>query len=110
MPATFEIVKARNGKFRFNLKAVNKQVILTSELYVAKAGALKAIESVRRNATEPARFLTKTAKDGSPYFVLLARNGQVVGTSEMYKTVRAMGHGIASVRANAPRAKVVDET
>ena len=110
MAGTFVIAKARNGKFRFNLKATNKQVVLTSQLYTARASALRGIESARKNVVVDARFLLKTAKDGSPYFVLLARNGQVIGTSETYKSTAAMKKGIASVRANATSAKVVDET
>ena len=36
MKATFEIKKASDGKFVFNLKAVNEQVILTSQTYRPK--------------------------------------------------------------------------
>lgn len=110
MAGTFVVVKARNGKFRFNLMATNKQVVLTSEFYTAKPSALRGVESVRKNVAVDARFLRKTAKDGSPYFVLMATNGQVIGTSEMYKSAAAMEKGIASVRANALAAKLVDET
>ena len=39
-----------------------------------------------------------------------ARNGQVVGTSESYESVKARDNGIASVAKNAPDAKVVDTT
>ena len=39
MPGKFEIKKGRSGKFSFNLKAANGQVILTSQTYKTKAGA-----------------------------------------------------------------------
>ena len=106
---SFVIEKSKNGKFRFNLKAANHQVVLTSEAYEKKASATKGIDSVRKNAASD-RFERKTAKDGSPYFVLLATNKEVIGTSEMYKSSAAMERGIASVRANAPNAVVVDKT
>ncbi len=109
MAATFVVSKGRTGKFRFNLLASNKQVILTSESYAAKASALNGVESVRKNAALDERFERKTAKDGSVYFVLLSRNGQVIGTSQMYKSGAGAAKGIASVKANAPSAKLVED-
>jgi uncharacterized protein YegP (UPF0339 family) len=54
--------------------------------------------------------MRKTAKDGSRYFTLTATNGQVIGTSETYSSAAAMENGIASVKANAPCATVIDRT
>jgi len=48
----FEIYKDKAGEFRFRLKAANGEIILTGESYKAKAGSLKGIESIRRNAPE----------------------------------------------------------
>jgi len=39
MPGKFELKKGKSGKFPFNLKAVNGQVILTSQTYKTKAAA-----------------------------------------------------------------------
>lgn len=47
MPGKFELKSAANGQFMFNLKAANGEIILTSELYAAKASALNGIESVK---------------------------------------------------------------
>jgi len=110
MAAKFELKKAANGQFMFNLKAANGEVILTSEQYVAKASAENGIASVKKNAPEDGRYQRKTAKNGKPYFVLTATNGQVIGLSEMYSSVAAMEGGIASVKKNAPDAKVEDLT
>jgi uncharacterized protein YegP (UPF0339 family) len=65
---------------------------------------------VLKNSQDDARFTRKTAKDGSPYFVLTSTNGQVIGTSEMYSSSAAMETGIKSVAANAPDATLVDNT
>jgi uncharacterized protein len=108
MPAKFEIKAGRTGKFRFNLKASNGQVILTSEAYEKRAAAVRGIESVRKNSQNDSRFERKTAKDGSPYFVLKAANGEPIGKSEMYKSKSSMENGVASVAKNAPGAPVVD--
>lgn len=108
MPGKFEIKAGKNGKFRFNLKATNGQVILTSEAYDSRKGAEGGIASVRKNAASDGRFERKTAKDGSAYFVLKAANGEPIGKSEMYKTKASMENGIASVGKNAPDATVAD--
>lgn len=108
MPGKFEIKTAKTGKVHFNLKASNGQIILTSEKYETRKAAEKGIESVRKNAVNDKRFERKTAKDGSPYFVLKASNGEPIGKSEMYKTVKSMENGIASVSKNAPDSPVTD--
>ncbi|MCR9265320.1 MAG: YegP family protein [Flavobacteriaceae bacterium] len=106
----FEIKTDKSGQFRFNLKANNGQVILSSEAYTTKAACENGIESVRKNSQEDGRFDRKTAKDGSPYFNLKASNGQVIGNSEMYSSTAAMENGIASVKTNAPDAGVDDNS
>lgn len=42
----------------------------------------------------------KTAKDGQFMFNLIATNGQVILTSELYKTKASAQNGIASVQKN----------
>ncbi len=108
MAGKFEIKTGKSGKFSFNLKASNGQVILSSESYDSRKGAEGGIASVRKNAGNDARFERKTAKDGSAYFVLKASNGETVGKSEMYKTKASMESGIKSVRNNAEYADVKD--
>ena len=110
MAAKFEIKKAKNGQFMFNLKASNGEIILTSEMYKKKGSCKKGIKSVRVNARVHEHFKTLTAKNGEPYFVLRAGNNQVIGKSEMYSSTRSLENGIRSVKQNAPGAVVVDLT
>lgn len=108
MAGKFEIKTGKSGKFSFNLKASNGQVILSSESYDSRKGAEGGIASVKKNASTDARFERKTAKDGSAYFVLKASNGEIIGKSEMYKSAASRDNGIASIGKNAPDAPVVD--
>ena len=108
MAGKFEIKESANEQFMFNLKAANGEVILTSETYRQKSSAEQGIASVKANASDDSRFERKTAKDGSPYFVLKAANGEIIGKSEMYSSVAAMEKGIASVVTNAAEAEIVD--
>jgi len=102
----FEIKTDKSGKFRFNLKAGNGQVILSSQGYSSKAACENGIDSVKKHAQDDDNFERNKAKDGSPYFNLKASNGQVIGNSEMYSSESAMENGIASVKKNAPDASI----
>ena len=55
------------------------------------------------------KFIIKQAKSG-PMFNLKARNGEIIGTSEIYSSVDACKNGIASVHKNAPVAGLEDQT
>jgi uncharacterized protein len=110
MNGIFELKDASAGQFMFNLKGGNGEIILTSETYVAKAGATNGIAAVRTNASDDTRYVRKTSADKQHYFVLEAGNGETLGRSEMYTSTSAMDRGIASVKANAPTAVVKDLT
>ena len=110
MPGKFELKKGRSGKFSFNLKASNGQVILTSQTYKTKAAAKNGIKSVCTNCGKKSSFEQKTSKKGQPYFILLAANKQVIGRSQMYASKTSMMNGIASVKKNASKAAVKDLT
>jgi uncharacterized protein YegP (UPF0339 family) len=67
MPGRFELYKDAAGKFRFRLKASNRQIIATGESYKSRASALKGIEAVRRTPAT-LRSTTKAAgfRDAQP--------------------------------------------
>ena len=108
MAAKFEIKKGTSGLYRFNLKAGNGEIILSSETYQDKQGAKRGIESVKTNAPNDDRYERKTATSGQPYFVLKAANGEPIGRSETYSSTSAMEGGIESVKKNAPNADTED--
>ena len=98
--------KIRN-KSHFVLVAPNGKVILTSETYKTFDSVKRGIRAVKKNAKNPDNYKKLIAKDGSFYFVLMARNNKVVGTSEMYKTRLGRWIGIQSVIRNASNASAV---
>ena len=110
MAGKFDLKTTPSGKYMFNLKSGNGQVVLTSQLYESKGSAESGIASVKNNASEDGRYERKEAKNGDPFFVLNATNGQVIGKSEMYSGAAAMENGIESVKTNGPTAEVVDNT
>ena len=110
MSGKFELKKAKDGQFHFNLLATNGQPILSSEMYKAKDSALNGIESVRKNSQRDGAFQTKTSSSDKHYFLLMASNGQVVGQSQMYASAAGCKSGIESVQKNAPSAVIDDQT
>ena len=54
-------------------------------------------------------FVMKTVSSGVK-FDLRAGNGEMIATSEVYKTAAACRKGVQSVIANAPKAKIEDQT
>ena len=106
----FLVTLRKNGEYQFELKAGNGQVILTSEGYSTKSGCMSGIESVRKNCLEMEQFEKKQSKNGKHHFNLKAKNGQVIGVSEIYETVSGMDNGIESVTSNAPDALVDDQS
>ncbi|WP_412851017.1 YegP family protein [Chryseobacterium sp. PMSZPI] len=106
----FIITQRVNKEYQFNLKAGNGEIILTSEGYVQKASCQKGIESVKINSQDSSRYDRRVAVNGKEYFVLKARNGEIIGKSQLYSSKSGMENGIASVKSNASKAEIVDES
>lgn len=115
----YVISRNPKGKYHFDLLAANSEIILSSQMYQARKGALKGIRSVVKNAPKAPvldstdkkakpvgnpKFEIKKAKNGEVYFELIAANGQPIGISETYKTMVACKNGIKSVKTNAKSA------
>ena len=116
-------VKAAGKGVLFNLLATNGQVVATSEVYNKKDSLRRGIASVQANAPvagvedqtaeKPAslpnpKFEVYADKAGKFRFRLKAKNGQVVAVGEAYETKKAALAGVASVKKNAPGAKIVE--
>ena len=101
----FKLSQGKSGKFHFTLHAKNKQVVLSSEAYNSRASAVGGIASVKKNAAKREAFETRTAKNDKSYFILTAKNGEVIGQSQMYAHRSSVYTGIKSVMANAPKAQ-----
>lgn len=118
----FVIKDAKNG-VKFDLKAGNGEVILTSEVYSSLASCKNGIASVRKNAPIAAledqteegfkkekhpKFEVYSDKSGEFRFRLKATNGEIIGTGEGYKKKASCLNGIESIRKNAAEGNVED--
>ncbi|WP_340608671.1 YegP family protein [Xenorhabdus bharatensis] len=106
----YDLKKAKNGQFYFNLVAANGDIILSSEMYTTKAAANKGIHSVQVNSPDKARHEVRKNKSGKTYFVLKARNHQIIGISESYGDETAMKKGMQSVMKTGVTDKIRDLT
>lgn len=118
------VIRNVNSGIKFDLKAGNGEVILTSEVYTTGAACRKGLESVRRNAPMAAvenqtvegyekvshpKFEMYEDKSGQFRFRLKARNGQIIAVSEGYTAKAGCLNGIESVKRNAADAQIVEE-
>ena len=118
------VIRNVNSGVKFDLKATNGQVILSSEVYTTLAACRKGVASVRKNApkanvenqTEEGyktllhpKFEMYQDKAGEFRFRLKARNGQIIAVSEGYTAKAGCLNGIESVKKNAGDAEIVAE-
>jgi len=128
----FEIILDAANKFRFHLKAGNGQIIAVSQGYGAKESAISGIDSIKKNApiakiadltagevavpkkakgiVQDPVFEIQTNAPDKWRFHLKAGNGEIIAVSQSYQSKESAESGIASVKKNAPTAKIVDLT
>ena len=124
IPISRFVIREVPSGVKFDLKATNGQVILTSEVYASLASCKQGIASVAKNAPLAAvedqtvegyavqkhpKFEMYQDKGGEFRFRLKARNGEIIAVGEGYKTKASCENGIESVKKNAPEAEVVEE-
>ncbi len=118
------VIRNVSSGVKFDLKATNGQVILSSEVYTTAAACRKGVESIIKNApianvedqtvegweaaTHP-KFEMYEDKGGEFRFRLKARNGEIIGVSEGYTAKASCVNGIESVQKNAAVAEIVEE-
>lgn len=103
----FLIRQMTNGQYYFNLKAVNGELLLSSEGYTSIQGCKNGIQSVKRNSSNDSSYIRRISSAGKHYFYLKAQNGEIIGTSEMFSSRQSMENGIESVKQNAPNALII---
>jgi uncharacterized protein YegP (UPF0339 family) len=115
------VIKQTATGFKFDLKAGNGEVIADSEIYTTEAACIKGLESVKAccigeiedqtvegfEKVKHPKFEVYTDKAGEYRFYLKARNGEIIASSEGYKSKANCLNGIESVKKNAPEAEIV---
>jgi hypothetical protein len=105
--AKFSTFVGNDGDTYFNLRAANGEIVLQSEGYEDKSGALGGIESVRENGRVAEQFeIIETADQA--FFHLLAGNGEIIAVSEVYASVDNAERAVDSIVALVESEKIAD--
>ncbi len=86
---------ATDGQWHFNLKSGNGAILLTSEAYTGRTGAINGALSVLENGVDSAMYVVKPAAKGFNV-VLKAANGEVISFSETYATKSSATRAVTS--------------
>ncbi len=115
------VIKEKNQKYSFRLKASNGEIICASQMYKSLVTCKAGINSVSVNAPIAAvenqtvegfevqkhpKFEVYLDKAGEARFRLKAKNGQIIAASEGYSSIKSCLNGIESVRKQCVDAKV----
>jgi len=79
-------------------------------MYTTKGAAFGGIASCKENSPHDDRYQRLTSNDRKPYFVLRARNNEVIGVSETYSSEQARETGIAACKREGPSSGTQDDT
>jgi len=90
----FDLFLSDSGEYYFNLKAANYEILLSSEGYESRQGALTGVLSVLNNGGIESRYATKVGADGQYYVTLKAGNGHIIGRTEGYTSAQGAKRGI----------------
>ncbi len=106
--ARFQLFAGTDGQYYFRLRAGNGEIVLQSEGYQQKAGALNGIEAVRENGKEPDQYEIIEANNGQYYFRIKAKNYEIIARSEMYASEYNAERGVQTVSDLLTSEKVAD--
>jgi uncharacterized protein YegP (UPF0339 family) len=106
--ATFDLFVGANDEYYFNLEAANGEIVLSSEGYVSKSGVENGIASVRENGGDLEQYEVREADNGEFYFVLKAKNHEIIGVSELYVSKSNANRGLETVAELIGSEKVAD--
>lgn len=94
------------GFFKYRLKASNGEILIVSQGYSAKTGALSGIETLKRNM-ETGTFEIYTDKNNFSQFALKGNAGRIIALGEFYDSKKRCESAIESVKRFYASEKVV---
>lgn len=103
----FQINRSSDSQYRFILIADNGRTILIGEPYTTIKSCIRGIISVKANSQLDSQYECFISQDEQHYFIIKAKNGETIGTSETYTTKEDRDNGILCVKKNAPVAPIV---
>jgi len=87
--------QATDGQWHFNLKSGNGAILLTSEAYTSRTGAINGALSVLDNGVDPAMYVVHATDTGFNVY-LKAGNSETIAFTQVYSTKSSATRAIAS--------------
>src|SRR3569833_3297377 len=84
-----------NDGWHFHLAAGNGAILLTSEAYASRTGAINGVLSLETNGVDPAQYSVKQETNGNYLVHLNAANNEIISFSQIYSC------GAGAARAGA---------
>jgi uncharacterized protein YegP (UPF0339 family) len=95
IPATMDLWET-SGQWHFNLVAGNGNILLSSEAYTTRLGALNGMLSVLDNGGYESMYTAVKGTNGKYHLVLKAANGEIIATTQQYSSKSSATRGIGS--------------
>ncbi len=102
----YEVYQVGDG-VKYNLKASNGEILVSSEVYTSRDGVIKAIDAIKRNV-ETGEIRVFADKHGNYKFKLTALNHRVIAISAHYSTEKSAQRASESFKKFALSADIVD--
>jgi uncharacterized protein YegP (UPF0339 family) len=78
----FDLYRAQDDQFYFTFESGQGEILLYSEGYEGRTGALNGILSVLENGAATSRYAVRQGEDGLSYAHLRAGNGHIIASSQ----------------------------
>ncbi len=96
------------GLFKYRLKASNGEILIVSNGYTTRNGAISGIDTLKKNV-EAGKFELITDKNSFSQFRLFTQNGsRQIAAGEFYETMKRAESAMESVKKFAGTEKIVD--
>ena len=91
----FDLWQATDGQWHFHLKSGNGAILLTSEAYTSRTGAIGGVLSMLNNGVDSAQYQLAVAAHGYTLH-LVAGNNEIIGFTEVYASKSSATRAIGS--------------
>ncbi|WP_460928091.1 DUF1508 domain-containing protein [Pseudomonas sp. MC6] len=94
----YEIKKSSNGNYYYTLKAPNHETVVVGEQLTNYNDVKSAIKQSMSSSSRADKIIKRLSSSGKPYFNLVAENGAILGSSQLYSSDASLERGIESIR------------
>jgi uncharacterized protein YegP (UPF0339 family) len=92
----FDLWQASDAQWHFHLKSGNGAILLTSEAYTTRTGAINGALSTMNNGVDTAQYKAVAAANGGYLLHLVAGNNEIISFSQVYSSKSNATRAIAS--------------